>query len=175
MVKRILLLSYYDLPHHLKICLLDLSMFPEDHEIDRLRLIRRWTAENYINELINRNMIQPVDINYSGRPRACRVHDIMHDLIISISLKENFATILDNRKLPPLAYKIRRLTLVGNCEEQNLCQGSNILSHVRSPSVFGDVKKTPSIIDFQVLRVLDLHDWSNLEDGDIGNVGNLSM
>jgi Leucine-rich repeat (LRR) protein len=94
-------------------------------------------------------------------------------LFISISLKENFATILDNRKLPPLAYKIRRLTLVGNCEEQNLCQGRNILSHVRSPSVFGDVKKTPSIMDFQVLRVLDLHDWSNLEDGDIGNVGNL--
>nr|TKW10223.1 hypothetical protein SEVIR_6G148100v2 [Setaria viridis] len=188
-VKRILLLSYYDLPHHLKICLLDLSMFPEDHEIDRLRLIRIWmaegfivhqrgqyledTGENYINELINRNMIQPVDINYSGRPRACRVHDIMHDLIISISLKENFATIVDDHKLSPLAYKIRRLTLVGNCEEQNLWQGSNILSHVRSFSVFGDVKKMPSIMDFQVLRVLDLHDCSNLEDGDIGNVGNL--
>ncbi|CAO2188106.1 unnamed protein product [Urochloa humidicola] len=188
-VKRILLLSYYDLPHYLKICLLDLSMFPEDHEIDRLRLIRRWmaegfivqqrgqcledTGENYINELINRNMIQPVDINYSGRPRACRVHDIMHDLIISISLKENFATIIDNHKPSPLAYKIRRLTIVGNCEEQNLWQGTNILSHVRSLSVFGAVKKMPSLMDFQVLRVLDLHDWSNLEDGDIGSVGNL--
>ncbi|CAL5012272.1 unnamed protein product [Urochloa decumbens] len=188
-VKRILLLSYYDLPHYLKICLLDLSLFPEDHEIDRLRLIRRWmaegfivqqrgqcledTGENYINELINRNMIQPVDINYSGRPRACRVHDIMHDLIISISLKENFATIVDNHKPSPLAYKIRRLTLVGNCEEQNLWQGTNILSHVRSLSIFGAVKKMPSLMDFQVLRVLDLHDWSNLEDGDIGSVGNL--
>jgi hypothetical protein len=53
-------------------------------------LIRRWTAENYINELINRNMIQPVDINYSGRPRACRVHDIMHDPIYINIIERKF-------------------------------------------------------------------------------------
>jgi hypothetical protein len=46
------------------------------------------TGENYISELNNRNMIEAVDIDYSGRPRACRVHDIMHDLIISLSTKK---------------------------------------------------------------------------------------
>ena len=85
-VKRVLLLSYYDLPYYLKICLLDMSIFPEDYEIDRLRPIWRWmaegfiieqrgqsledTGENYISELINRNMIEVVDIDYSGRPRG---------------------------------------------------------------------------------------------------------
>ena len=28
------------------------------------------TGENYISELINRNMIEVVDIDYSGRPRG---------------------------------------------------------------------------------------------------------
>jgi len=38
--------------------------------------------------------------------------------------------------------------------------------------MFSDAKM-PSLMDFQVLRVLDLHDCSNLHDGDIGDIGNL--
>ncbi|KAL6900855.1 hypothetical protein ACP4OV_005531 [Aristida adscensionis] len=185
-VKRILFLSYYDLPHYLKICFLDLSIFPEDHVIGRLCLIRRWiaegfipelqgqclaeTAENYFSELINRNMIEPVDTDYSGRPRACRVHDIMLDLIISLSIKENFVTIMGDRKLTPSTNNIRRLSLQGNIKEQRL--GPNSLSHARSFSVFGDVK-IPSLLDFQVLRVLDIQNCSTLDDSDIGSIGSL--
>jgi len=185
-VKSILFLSYYDLPCYLKTCLLDLSIFPEDHQIDRLCLIRRWMAEgliieqygrsmedigeSYISELINKNMIQPVGIDYSGRPRACRVHDIMLSLIVSLSAKENFATILDNQKLTPSAHKIRRLSIHGNCEEK-LWQSTDGLRHTRSLSVFGDAKKIPPLLDFQVLRVLDLENFTNLVDGDIGDIG----
>ncbi|TVU06444.1 hypothetical protein EJB05_49661, partial [Eragrostis curvula] len=188
-VKRILSLSYYDLPHYLKICFLDLSKFPEDHVIGRLCLIRRWiaegliveqrgqhvedTAENYFSELINRNMIEPVDTDYSGRPRACRVHDIMLDLIISLSIQENFVTIVGDRNLTHSTNKIRRLSIQGNMEDQSLCLGSNSLSNVRSLSVFGDIKKMPSLLDFQVLRVLDIQYCSSLEDSDIGNIGRL--
>lgn len=187
-VKNILFLSYYDLPYYLKICLLDLSIFPEDYQIDRLRLIRRWmaegliieqqgrsmedTGESYISELINKNMIQPVGIDYSGRPRACRVHDIMLDLIVSLSTKENFATILGSQKLT-LANKIRRLSIHGDCEERKLWQGIDGLRHTRSFSVFGDAKKIPSLLNFQVLRVLDLENFTNLVDGDIGDIGYL--
>jgi len=34
-MKKILLLSYNDLPYHLKTCLLYLGVFPEDYEIKR--------------------------------------------------------------------------------------------------------------------------------------------
>lgn len=186
-VQRILFLSYYDLPHYLKICLLDLSLFPEDCEIDRERLIWRWTAEgfiveqrgqclkdtgeNYFSELINRNMIQPVDVDYSGIPRACRVHDIMLDLLISLSAKENFVTILVDEKLTRPANKIRRLSLQGKCEKQSISPGTNRLSHVRSLTVFSGVKKMPPLLDLQVLRVLDLEDCPNMEDGDIRYIG----
>jgi Leucine-rich repeat (LRR) protein len=189
LVKKILFLSYCDLPHYLKICFLDLSIFPEDHVIGRSCLIRRWiaegfiaqqqgqhledTAENYFSELMNRNMIEPVGTDYSGRPRACRVHDIMLDLIISLSVKENFVTIMADHKLTPSTNKIRRLSLQGNYAEQSCWLGTNSLSQVRSLSVFGDVRKIPSLLDFQVLRVLDIQNCSSLEDRDIENIGSL--
>ncbi|XP_025805418.1 disease resistance protein RPP13-like isoform X2 [Panicum hallii] len=75
LMSEILLLSYFDLPLHLKICLLYLSIFPKDYTIGKEDLIRRWIAEGFIherngiaaydsgercfNDLINRSLIQP--------------------------------------------------------------------------------------------------------------------
>ncbi|KAF7112144.1 hypothetical protein CFC21_112082 [Triticum aestivum] len=114
-MKRVLSFSYYDLPSHLKTCLLYLSIFPEDCEINRDRLIWRWIAESFIqggeqevrlfelgeryfSELINRNLIQLVDVDFEGRARTCRLHDMVLDLICSLSSEENFVTILDSKQ-----------------------------------------------------------------------------
>ncbi|KAJ1259022.1 hypothetical protein BS78_10G121700 [Paspalum vaginatum] len=105
-MRKVLMMSYNHLPSHLKPCFLYLSIFPEDFEIRRSRLVHRWiaegfvaarvgrnienVAESYFNELIQRSMIQSSRVNIEGRVKSCRVHDIMRDIIVSISREENF-------------------------------------------------------------------------------------
>ena len=130
-MRKILSLSYYDLPAHLKTCLLYLSVFPEDYEINSGRLIWRWIAEDfvplgeggqslfelgesYFNDLVNRSLIQPADIYEEGMPTACRVHDMVLDLICSMSREESFvATVLGDakRNAPSWGSKVHRLSL----------------------------------------------------------------
>ncbi|VAI70363.1 unnamed protein product [Triticum turgidum subsp. durum] len=129
-MNRILSLSYYDLPSYLKPCLLYLSIFPEDFEIERDWLIWRWLAEGFIQcdkeetslfeigetyftELMNRSLIQPAEINYEGTVVTCRIHDMVLDLICSLSSEENFISILDNDNwhAPNMQRKSRRLSL----------------------------------------------------------------
>ncbi|KAM0906061.1 hypothetical protein ACQ4PT_017019 [Festuca glaucescens] len=180
LIKRVLLVSYRDLPHHLKICLLYLSVFPEDHTIYRDQLIWRWIAEgfivgrpgqnleevgeSYFNELANRNMIQLVVMGYGGGPVKCRVHDIILDLLISLSTEENFVTILNGEKYISSSNRIRRLSLQGNCEDHNEWLSRREYSHVRSLNVFGDCKNQPLFRGLKFLRVLDINDFSQKGD-----------
>ncbi|VAI70325.1 unnamed protein product [Triticum turgidum subsp. durum] len=177
-MKRILSLSYYDLPSHLKTCLLYLCIFPEDFEIERDWLIWRWLAEgfiqcdkeetrlfeigeSYFNELINRSLIQPAEINYEGTVVTCRIHDMVLDLICSLSSEENFISILDNDNwhAPNMQRKSRRLSLHNiKAKVQNHQFDSTSLSKVRTFAVFSPVTCDwlPSLSSFQFLRVLDL-------------------
>jgi len=50
-IKNVLNKSYDGLPYHLKPCFLYLSIFPEDHNIKRDRLVRRWIAGGYSTEV----------------------------------------------------------------------------------------------------------------------------
>ncbi|XP_059656615.1 disease resistance protein RPM1-like [Cornus florida] len=106
---RVLSLSYNDLPYHLKYCFLYLTIFPEDTYPVRCRvLIRLWIAEGfiraqtgkeleeigeeYLEELSNRNLIQS-ELDFDGKPKTCRVHNLMHKIILSKSREENFCNV----------------------------------------------------------------------------------
>ncbi|VAI70353.1 unnamed protein product [Triticum turgidum subsp. durum] len=197
-MKRILSLSYYDLPSHLKTCLLYLCIFPEDFEIERDWLIWRWLAEgfiqcdkeetrlfeigeSYFNELINRSLIQPAEINYEGTVVTCRIHDMVLDLICSLSSEENFISILDNDNwhAPNMQRKSRRLSLHNiKAKVQNHQFDSTSLSKVRTFAVFSLVTCDwlPSLSSFQFLRVLDLGNCGSNESSSgisLKYVGNL--
>jgi hypothetical protein len=175
----ILSLSYNDLPRHLRTCILYMSMFPEDCEIRRDCLVRRWIAEGFIkgfggrnleeegecyfNELINRSLIQPVDFQYDGRVYACRMHDLILDLIVSKAVEENFVTIVtDKRQILRPQGKVRRLS-VDYSSVENITTHSMYVAHVRSLNIFGYSKLMPPLSDFHTLRVLDLDGKENLE------------
>ncbi|KAL6594386.1 hypothetical protein ACP70R_048579 [Stipagrostis hirtigluma subsp. patula] len=182
-INEILLLSYHDLPSYLKNCLLYLSTYPEDFRIEREDLIWRWIAEGFItevqgqtldltgencfNDLINRNLIEPIDINYDGRAKACRVHDMMLDLIISLSKEHNFTTIVEGQKYIYSSNKIRRISLQSNCVGNEVMQDiMEKCSHVRSLLSFNGLdKKTHCLSRFYYLRVLVFEDT----DGNLGN------
>jgi len=174
-MESILSLSYSDLPQHLKTCLLYLSVFPEDYDIERGSLLRRWiaegfikeeggliaedVAESYFNELINRSMIIPVDIDRSGKVRVCRLHDMMLELLKSRATEENFVTIMGPGPLSTNPEGvIRRLSIQYNDREQKLePQEMPSLTHVRSFSTFGgSYNQTLPFAYFRVLRVLSL-------------------
>jgi hypothetical protein len=96
-MRRIRCLSYYDLPPHLKTCLLYLTLYSEDYGIMRENIICKWVCEgfvrkqhgkslyevgeDYIEDLISRNMIQPMLYNHDNKVWSFSVHDMMLDLI----------------------------------------------------------------------------------------------
>ncbi|KAM3207573.1 hypothetical protein ACQJBY_062680 [Aegilops geniculata] len=190
--------QYYDLPSHLKTCLLYLGIFPEDFEIERDWLIWRWLAEgfiqcdkeetrlfeigeSYFNELMNRSLIQPAEINEEGTVVTFRIHDMVLDLICSLSSDENFISILDNDEwhAPKVQRKFRRLSLHNiKAKVQNHQFDSTSLSKVRTFAVFSPVTCDwlPSLSSFQFLRVLDLGNCSSDESSSgigLKYIGNL--
>jgi hypothetical protein len=182
---RILSFSYYDMPSHLKTCLLYLGMFPEDYEIGKDRLIWMWIAEKFIqcdkagacafeigeaffNELVNRNMIIPV-YDYDGTTKGCQVHDMVLDLICSLSSKDNFVTVLNGTSHSMSSgSNVRRLSLQNAMkgELQTTPLGSTSMLQVRSIATFNAaIDLMPSFSRFVVLRVLDLSEC-DLRDHD---------
>ncbi|XP_034701830.1 putative disease resistance RPP13-like protein 1 isoform X2 [Vitis riparia] len=93
-----LILSYQDLPLHLKRCLAYCSIFPKDHVFDKENLILLWMAEGllqfskgnermekvgeqYFDELVSKSFFQ----KYALEESYFVMHDLIHDLAQYIS------------------------------------------------------------------------------------------
>ncbi|CAL4904870.1 unnamed protein product [Urochloa decumbens] len=190
-MREILLLSYYDLPSHLKTCLLYLSIFPEDHEISKDGLIWRWVAEgfihdkkvvqgfldigeSYFNELLNRSLVQPTRMDVEGTPKACRVHDTVLDLIVSLSVEERFITIIsDDGKHSLESEQVRWLSMHNATTKWPAMK----MPKLRSLTIFDQVeviKLTPSPPHYLLLRVLDLGGCRYVDFESLRFIGSLS-
>lgn len=187
-MRSILSLSYRDMPSQLRPCLLYLSLFPEDHIIGRDELIRRWIAEDfvngkkddnlyelgdrYFNELINRSMIQPVDVDAFGKAQACKVHDLVLEFVTFLSAEEDFVMILNgHQSFPSQPDSIHRLSLRNSKGEHVIPRATNRLPHVRTLVVSSRaIDSMPSLSIFPLLRVLEIEQCTSR---DIRGVENL--
>jgi disease resistance protein RPM1 len=146
---KILSLSYNDLPYYLKSCFLYVSIFPEKHPIDQMRLIRLWVAEgfvkeregmtleevaeSYLYELLNRSLIQVAGTSSEGRIRTCRIHDLFREIIISKSKDQNFVAVVRGQNVINWPEKVRRLSI--QKPKQDIQQSQSI-SGLRSLLIF---------------------------------------
>jgi len=112
-LRQVLMSSYSSLPdpvNPLRTCLLYTSLFPDGRPFSRNRLIRRLSAEGYIQrkhpcvrgdldvadenlkELIDRSIIRPIDVSNNAKVKTCRTHSIMHQFMLHKSRSSNFIT-----------------------------------------------------------------------------------
>ncbi|XP_022684889.1 disease resistance protein RPP13 isoform X2 [Setaria italica] len=190
----ILSLSYYDLPSYLRTCLLYLSVYPEDYDIEKDSLIWKWIAEGfvekkrgtslfqqgeeYFNQLINRSMIQAVESEANGIVYACYVHDMVLDLICALSYEENFVTISsnDDEGTSPHQNRVRRLALQNRIMKQTQQDDHMDIAQVRSLVAYSsDIQSWVLHPSFKLLRVLDVAQYKMPEPGWQGlkHLGNL--
>ncbi|KAK4838940.1 hypothetical protein QYF36_017689 [Acer negundo] len=194
-VLSILALSYIDLPNYLKSCFLHLSLFPEGFVISARKLFQLWIAEglipqreermeviaeDYLNELIDRNMVQVVRTSASKRVKQCRIHDVLRDLSIFKAKEEIFLEIHGKIEFPP-SIKSRHQSIHSNFNPYFASKPS--IPGLRSLLLFHPYDPTDSMkflyLDticgsFKLLRVLNLE---NMQIGylqkEIGRLINL--
>ncbi|CAI0473164.1 unnamed protein product [Linum tenue] len=95
-------LSYDNLPSQLKRCFAYCSLFPKDHRIDVKMLVQVWMAQGYIiksgqfllledvgvehfKNLLWRSFFQEVTKDRYGNMKYCKMHDLMHDLAVTVA------------------------------------------------------------------------------------------
>ncbi|GMP78660.1 hypothetical protein CsSME_00034511 [Camellia sinensis var. sinensis] len=176
-ISKILLLSYNDLPHHLKSCFLYFGIMPEDYPITAGRLIRLWiaegfveeqngktleeVAEEYLIELIHRRLVLVSTTKFAGRVKHCQVHDVVREIILSKSKEFSLCQILEEENSSFNA-TTRRLSMHLRYCNMDKVMKSISKSPVRSVFLFqeGELPKKPLLgtlaANFKLLKLLDL-------------------
>ncbi|CDP21430.1 unnamed protein product [Coffea canephora] len=108
--KKSLELSYEHLPDHLKDCLLYFAAFREDEKIGAKKLMRLWiaeefveiiegkrsedTAEEYLMDLIGRNLVMVSKSRSIGGVKTCYIHDLIFEFCKGEAKEKNFLQVL---------------------------------------------------------------------------------
>ncbi|XP_019164823.1 PREDICTED: putative late blight resistance protein homolog R1B-14 [Ipomoea nil] len=111
-------LSYNYLPYYSKDCFLYLAAFPIGHEIASWKLIRSWiaegfiplmeggytsdlerTAEKYLEDLVDRNLLMVLQRRADGQIKTCRIHDTLHEFCKNEAATKNLFHEMDKAKL----------------------------------------------------------------------------
>ncbi|CAA3005964.1 late blight resistance homolog R1A-10 [Olea europaea subsp. europaea] len=162
---------YYQLPHHLRACFLYMGVFPEDYEIRRSKLIKLWVAnrfikpdrsksleemaEDYLKDLIDRNLIMVREWSYRGEIKTCSIHGILR-LFCQLRTRDIFCPDFEN--LPDVHVNLRHLSILREVKNQipkfNLA--FNLDLRIRSVTYFRNrLYDIHFLKSFRLLRILD--------------------
>ncbi|KAK4575570.1 hypothetical protein RGQ29_026504 [Quercus rubra] len=172
---KILSLSFEDLPYNLKSCFLYLGMYPEDYSISCVRLIRQWIAEGfvkakegktfeevaqeYLTELIHRSLVQVSKVNFDGKVRQCRLHDLFREIVLQKMKDLSFCHVLSKQE-SNFEGLTRRMSVDG--VSYSVLKGFED-AHIHSLLLF-NLDELPKsftsnfFVDFKLLKIMDFED-----------------
>ncbi|XBI78840.1 hypothetical protein VPH35_088458 [Triticum aestivum] len=167
-LKRVMSLNYDALPYDVKFFLLNMSIFPQNHEIRHTRLLRR-----HYSNLINRRMIEPSNkARASMTSECCRVHDLVLQIILPKSIEENRLFIMDKHCNEAPQSNVCQLVVARRKRHEEKMANIN-LSRLRSLTVFGECPESLITQKLRFLRVLDLEDTIGLKNEDLKDIRQL--
>ncbi|CAL4985354.1 unnamed protein product [Urochloa decumbens] len=144
----------------------------EDYILKRRRLIRHWitagfikekenktlegVAEGFLNELVNRSLLQVVMKNEIGRVKCCRMHDVIRHIAVDKAEKECFGKVYDGCGTV-LLHPTRRLSIQStNVAPLNQSGGTHLRAiHAFTSSIDIDLLR-PTLASSLLLSILDL-------------------
>ena len=150
-------------------------MYPEGYSISCVRLIRQWIAEGFVKEskkktleevareylieLIHRSLVQVSEINFDGKVRRCRLHDLFREIIHQKMEDLSYCHIL-SREESSFEGLSRRLSMIG--VSYNVLEGFED-KHIHSLLLFNlDELPKPFMItffsNFKLLKLMDFED-----------------
>ncbi|KAL8466272.1 hypothetical protein ACS0TY_035404 [Phlomoides rotata] len=161
---QILYTSFKELPMHLKPCFLYMGIFQEDEKIRVSQLIKLWVAEGflkpingkslevvaeeYLMELIDRNLILVDKLGSNGNTKLCKIHDLLRDLCLREAQKQKFLCVIKLRNLSstPSLNTERRIIIHGRTPEE--CDSPQVLNALQSASLARSLIVQYMSIDF---------------------------
>ncbi|XP_078164678.1 disease resistance protein RPP13-like [Carex rostrata] len=172
-IMRILSMSYEDMPYYLKACFQYLAFFPEDYVISAKRLIRMWISEGFIpiegrptmeimaedclEKLSKRSMVQVLSRSANGLIKQFKVHDILRDLAVHEAEHENFVVVFSQASDDKQPNRIiRRASL--QAQEKNSRFIKYVGPNTRSLLLFdaGYCEMSLHCSNFKLLKVLEI-------------------
>ncbi|XP_057957442.1 putative disease resistance protein RGA3 [Malania oleifera] len=169
----VLKLSFDNLPSvSLKQCFAYAAIFPKDYVIKRVKLIKLWMAQGflessqecglvmedkgneYFNVLLQNSLFQDVERDVYGDIETCKMHDLVHDLAQSVSKSE--ILVLEGGYQGNEIPAVRHLSLT-DYEEGKHIVGKDNGKKLRTLILSGVVNVSDELLVYsKCLRVLDL-------------------
>lgn len=180
-VSSILELSYQNLPPELKACFLCFAFFKEDAIIRASKLVHIWVAQDlvphevvgrketmediargYLDELINRNMVQ-VKESKDNRVKTCHVHDLLRSLSIRKAKEEINFEIISDEGSPHSLDKPRHRAVLYSRSREDFVFSITRNQHLRTLFIHGSefiIRGGPSSYwkSFELLKILYFED-----------------